>query len=319
MNLHENPSAFRDVIRNAYQQTGIREDFLEKDYWICRSLQLLSRGDSEHHAIFKGGTSLTKAYGIGMRFSEDLDIAILNADTLSGNQLKNVIRRTSKSMSEGLTEVVHEGVTSKGSHYHKAFYAFPSVVDKPSRSVTKVGELLIEVNSFGNPYPWEMRPITPFLTEFLLQLNRADLVAQFDMDTFEVPVLDCRRTLTEKLVSLMRCSLADEYIAQLNAHIRHFYDLYYLLQDDSIRAYLSSPAFREDFASLLEHDRQQFAKPDGWQTRALSESPLLTNLHDTWEILVPTYSAELPELAYRPVPTADAIEENIKTILEYIV
>ena len=44
--------------------------------------------------IFKGGTSLTKAYGIGSRFSEDIDIAISEAWTLSGNQLKMLIKRT---------------------------------------------------------------------------------------------------------------------------------------------------------------------------------------------------------------------------------
>lgn len=36
-------------------------------------------GDKESRAIFKGGTSLTKAYGIGARFSEDIDIAIAEA------------------------------------------------------------------------------------------------------------------------------------------------------------------------------------------------------------------------------------------------
>ena len=37
-------------------------------------------------AIFKGGTSLSKAHKIGNRFSEDIDIAISDADTLTGNQ-----------------------------------------------------------------------------------------------------------------------------------------------------------------------------------------------------------------------------------------
>lgn len=62
------------------------------------------KGDPEHKAVFKGGTSLTKAYGIGARFSEDIDIAIAEAWTMSGNQLKNLIRKTSKNMTEGLQE-----------------------------------------------------------------------------------------------------------------------------------------------------------------------------------------------------------------------
>ena len=65
--------------------------------------------------------------------------------------------------------------------------------------------------------------------------------------TFAVMVLDKRRTATEKLVSLMRCSLADDPMTQLSAKIRHFYDLHYLLHDEETNGYLKSDAFRADF------------------------------------------------------------------------
>ena len=51
------------------------------------------------------------------KFSEDIDIAISEAWTLSGNQLKMLIKRTAKSMTEGLQEMDMPGFTSKGSHY----------------------------------------------------------------------------------------------------------------------------------------------------------------------------------------------------------
>lgn len=318
MNLHEYKNEFETAINMTAQTLQIQRHFVEKDYWICRSLRLMMRQNTDHRAIFKGGTSLTKAYGIGSRFSEDIDIAILDADTLSGNQLKNLIRHTAHAMTEGLTEVVKDGVTSKGSHYHKAFYSYPVISAVPTSTAVRAGELLLEINSFGNPYPWQMCTIRSFIAEFLYQSGHEALVRQFDMEDFEVPVLDKCRTLTEKLVSLMRCSLADDYIPQLLAKIRHFYDQHYLLQDDSVCSYLATDAFREDFASLLEHDRQQFAKPDGWQNRTLSESPLLTNLPDIWHALQPTYLHELPELAYRDIPSSDAIEASMKTILECI-
>jgi predicted nucleotidyltransferase component of viral defense system len=38
--------------------------------------------------VFKGGTSLSKAYGIGARFSDDIDVAIAEAWTLKDNQLR---------------------------------------------------------------------------------------------------------------------------------------------------------------------------------------------------------------------------------------
>ena len=303
----------------AAEALKIKPHFVEKDYWICRSLQQMVRSDASHHAIFKGGTSLTKAYNIGARFSEDIDVAIADAHLMSGNQLKTTIRRTAHSMTDGLVEVVKPNYTSKGSHYHKAYYAYPTISDVPTTSAVRSGELLLEINSFANPYPWEMRTIRCFITEFMLLSGNDVFVEQFDMADIEIPVLDCRRTLTEKLVSLMRCSLADDYLPQMTAKIRHFYDLYYLLHDEACQAYIHSDEFHADFQSLLEHDRQSFSKPDGWQTRPLNQSPLIVDLHATWQLLQLTYINELPDLAYRDIPSVDAVEDSIATLLSLIV
>ena len=319
MILHEDKKKFHSAIQMAAEALKIKPHFVEKDYWICRSLQQMVRSDASHHAIFKGGTSLTKAYNIGARFSEDIDVAIADAHLMSGNQLKTTIRRTAHSMTDGLVEVVKPNYTSKGSHYHKAYYAYPTISDVPTTSAVRSGELLLEINSFANPYPWEMRTIRCFITEFMLLSGNDVFVELFDMADIEVPVLDCRRTLTEKLVSLMRCSLADDYLTQMTAKIRHFYDLYYLLHDEACQAYIHSDEFRADFQSLLEHDRQSFSKPDGWQTRPLNQSPLIVNLHATWQLLQPTYLNELPDLAYRDIPSVDAVEDSIATLLSLIV
>lgn len=101
MRLHENWELFSDALQAASRPLeegglGIKSIFIEKDYWICRSLSLMAGNDKDNRAIFKGGTSLTKAYGIGSRFSEDIDIAISEAWTLSGNQLKMLIKRTAR-------------------------------------------------------------------------------------------------------------------------------------------------------------------------------------------------------------------------------
>lgn len=234
MRLHEDRELFSDALQAASQSVedgglGIKSIFIEKDYWICRSLSLMSANDKDNRAIFKGGTSLTKAYGIGSRFSEDIDIAISEAWTLSGNQLKMLIKRTAKSMTEGLREMDLPGFTSKGSHYHKAYYSYPRAIDTLQVGAIKAGQLLVEINSFANPYPFQKCKLQSFLTEFLQKTGNENLIEDFDMQPFDVNVLDRRRTLTEKLVSLLRCSLADNYMPELTAKIRHFYDLHFLL------------------------------------------------------------------------------------------
>lgn len=93
MTLHENQELFKSVLYLGSQPQsagglGINEQYLEKDYWICHCLGQLAVSKQSSMLAFKGGTSLTKAYEIGHRFSEDIDLAVINADSLSDNQLK---------------------------------------------------------------------------------------------------------------------------------------------------------------------------------------------------------------------------------------
>jgi len=195
MNLHEDKTLFNQAITLTSETLNIKRQFVEKDYWICRSLKLMADNDQEHKTIFKGGTSLSKAYNIGARFSEDIDIAVVDASKMSGNQLKMLIHNTAHCMSAGLVEVSKPGITSKGSHYHKAFYAYPLTSDVPSGGAVRTGELLLEINSFANPFPWQMCNIESFITTFLAGNGHWDIVGQFGMESFEVPVLDKRKTL----------------------------------------------------------------------------------------------------------------------------
>lgn len=323
MNLHTNPQLFKDAIISASRPIiggglGISPLFIEKDYWITRTLKNMAEYDNAQRAVFKGGTSLSKAYGIGARFSEDIDVAISNAWSFSGNQLKNLIHRTAHNMTEGLAEIVIPGKTSKGSRYYKAYYHYPENIESLAATTINPGQILVEINSFANPYPSELREIRSFLTSFLLQTDNEQIVKEYKMSPFTLPVLDKRRTLTEKMVSLIRCSLANDYNTELSAKIRHFYDLYYLLKDKETRSYLDSEVFLNDFHSLFMHDKQQFDKPEGWLQRNINESPLLISLEYVWEKLEPVYMRELPELAYNTIPDPAQILDSIRAILNYL-
>ena len=323
MKLHENKQLFADAINAASRPKtegglGIKSIFIEKDYWICRSLKMMAEGDKDGKAVFKGGTSLSKAYGIGARFSEDIDVAIAEAWTMKDNQLKNLIRRTEKNMTVGLEEIVIPGVTSKGSHYRKAFYAYPRAVATEQVGAIKAGQLLVEINSFANPYPSQKCTLSSFLTDFIIKSGNESLIKEYDMQPFEVTVLDKRRTLTEKLVSLLRCSLANNPIPELSAKIRHFYDLYFLLHDTDTHTYLQCEEFKTDLKALFNHDQQEFEKPEGWQCKTMNESPLLTDFHEVWNNLQSLYLRELPDLAYQEIPSAKEIEDSIITIFSTI-
>jgi hypothetical protein len=55
---------------------------VEKDFWVCWTLNALyhERPAGEPRLLFKGGTSLSKAYGLIRRFSEDIDVTVFRDD-----------------------------------------------------------------------------------------------------------------------------------------------------------------------------------------------------------------------------------------------
>ncbi len=219
MNLHENKKLFTDAVLAAAEYLDIRPIYIEKDYWITRSLGLLAKNKNADRAIFKGGTSLSKAHKTGHRFSEDIDIAISDADTLSGNQLKMLIKRIAKEMTVGLNEIAVPGVTSKGSRYYKAVYAYPNVLGKAIKEAVNIGQLLVKINSFANPYPYERKIIESFITQFFRHTGNESIIERYGLQPFSLNVLDKRQTLTEKLVSLIRFSLSDHYEYEVAAKI----------------------------------------------------------------------------------------------------
>lgn len=55
---------------------GISPGIVEKDFWVCWTLRQVFQFEDFPRLIFKGGTSLSKAFGMIKRFSEDIDLVI---------------------------------------------------------------------------------------------------------------------------------------------------------------------------------------------------------------------------------------------------
>lgn len=315
MNLHLYQSHFHEFIDNAARFFNIDSAVIEKDYWITRSLQRMSQNTNTEKVVFKGGTSLSKAYRLTKRFSEDIDIAVLDADSFSGNQLKMLIKRLAKDMVEGLEENVVSGITSKGSRFYKALYLYPQLTN-PVSSTVSTGQLLIEINTYANPYPYVRQEIDSFITSYLVSIGRADLVEKYGLQAFVLNVLDKRQTMVEKLVSLIRFSFSANPRRALAAKIRHFYDLYYLVNDEECAKYLQTPNFRQNFAELLAHDKQTFDTPENWKGKEIGQSPLIENFPLLWNTLRDSYLSELPKLAFVTIPDEHKVATAFAQIAE---
>lgn len=65
-----------ELIDEVSRRRNLAPAILEKDYWVCRTLDaIFSLPDIGEHLVFKGGTSLSKVFGLIERFSEDVDLS----------------------------------------------------------------------------------------------------------------------------------------------------------------------------------------------------------------------------------------------------
>ena len=70
--------------RALFNETGVRMGLppfhIEKDFWVCWALAVLfDNAEVGPHLTFRGGTSLSKGWGLIERFSEDIDLAMARA------------------------------------------------------------------------------------------------------------------------------------------------------------------------------------------------------------------------------------------------
>ena len=81
-----------DTFLAASQRLGANVQYIEKDFWVCWTLDALYHGlpPGGPRLLFKGGTSLSKAYGLINRFSEDIDITAFREDLNQGATIEEL-------------------------------------------------------------------------------------------------------------------------------------------------------------------------------------------------------------------------------------
>ncbi len=318
MILHTDKDLLEIAIKETADNLEIKDYFIEKDYWISLVLKRLSESKYIDSVVFKGGTSLSKGHKLINRFSEDVDIAVIITPGTSGNKIKTLIRTVEKEIASDLEEVIIKDVTSKGSRFRKSIYKYPTAKNKVLN--TNIPDtIIVEINSFANPFPYSKTSIQSMIGEYFQKLNQSDFIEKYNLDSFEVNVLSKEQTMIEKIVSLIRFSYYEKPIESISSKIRHFYDLYYLLKDEDVISYVNSNDFKIQFQKVIEHDKQQFDEPSGWSKKHINESPLITDFDNLWKQLKKTYTNELSMLAYSEIPNEKEVAISFKKLMNKLV
>src|SRR5262245_23836431 len=70
------PDDRRLYVEQAAIQRSVSPVVLEKDFWVCWLLGVLFTSEFAGSLVVKGGTSLSKVFGVIDRFSEDIDLSL---------------------------------------------------------------------------------------------------------------------------------------------------------------------------------------------------------------------------------------------------
>lgn len=313
MILHNNKKDFTDAIATAAIKFGIREVYIEKDYWVTYVLKNLSQSKFSDSVVFKGGTSLSKAYNLIERFSEDVDLALLLTGDETGGQIKKLIK-TIESTLMANPFIVNDNhvVTSKGSNFRKTAHQYPRMI-KSSNFGNVYDHLVLEINSFANPTPYKKMVIGSILAEFLQSVDES-LINEYEMYKIEVNVLDIRRTFAEKIMGLVRAGYDKNSINVLIEKIRHIYDLHKLLYTEDIKLMLSDDSFPLMIEAVRNDDRKNSQFQGAWMEKKLSESLLFKEPKKTMKELKIYYNNIFSTLVYGDLQNIEDMISSIERI-----
>lgn len=238
MFLHKNDrELFHDVIVTVSDRMGVAIDIVEKDYYVTMILNELAKRSDK--VVFKGGTSLSKAYKVIDRFSEDVDITF--TEHIGSARRKKLKYQVLQPISEKLDMPVSnwDRIESDKDYNHYDF-GYRSVVDEanPLQPWVKVETALISY-----AFPTETQDISNIIFDCLKTTN-PDILADYGLNPFPMKVQTLSRTLIDKMFAV-----CDYYLlGRARRNSRHLYDiykLYPLISDDAAFTQLISEVYKQ--------------------------------------------------------------------------
>ena len=310
--LHE-LKEFVDLMKIAGQEVGAPLPMVEKDYWIMHCLRGLQ--DQGFGFFLKGGTSLSKGFGIIHRFSEDIDILITSPKEIEVKTGKNHTKQIHIDSRRAFFNHLVKNINISG--ISKVGYAPFTNEDKQVRSAgivlsyeTKISEkidklkegILLEVG-FDNVEPYTEKDITSWVYEYALKAG----VEFEDNKACKIKCYNPEYTFVEKLQAISTKFRQQQKSGVMSRNfLRHYYDLYKLLELHRVRAFIGSQEY-------FEYKNQRFRHSD--EKILTQNQALIMSDENIRNYYIQKYNEGL-ELYYRGAPTFLEILERLSEILK---
>lgn len=315
--------------KTAYEQIALMVNLpdyaIEKDWWVVQTLAILFEMEIGKHMVFKGGTSLSKAWNLIERFSEDIDLAVdrmfYGFDGELGKKQRTKLRKTANAYitetlfpelskrfkAKGLLDVnleLEEIKTSDQDPIIIRIY-YPNVIESPGYIEPRIQ---IELGCRSLIEPYTLRTFTSLLDE-----NYP--AAPFIENPINIPTVDPERTLLEKIFLLHEEFQRPDEKARVERMSRHLYDIYKLSKSPFAPKVLLN---RKLYTEIVNH-RFLYTKLGGvdytlHNPKTINPIPpqkIMTAWKDDYEIMQ-------EQMIHGDSPDFDTMIEAIKTYISEI-
>ncbi len=254
----------RKIYQDVSNEIGVPPQAVEKDVWVTLMLKMVFSSELAKHFIFKGGTSLSKAFDLIKRFSEDIDLGIdrrylgFEGD-LSKGQIRKLRRTCHTFVSEELIELLKKQLNEyrvDESLYELAVENTQISDQDPETILVKYKSLYeedeipylqpkvkIEVSSRSLIEPYQEVELQSWIAE-----QYPD--ASFTGGAFQVSTTDPQKTFLEKLILLHEEFQKPTEKVRHFRMSRHFYDIGQILKTEFGKSALKN---QELFESIVAH------------------------------------------------------------------
>ncbi len=313
-----------EILRNTGEKANLPAYAVEKDWWVVQTLAILFEMEIGKHMVFKGGTSLSKAWSLIERFSEDIDLAVdrrfygFEGD-LGKKQRTNLRKKANTYITEQLypelslrfkekgvdVSLELEEITTSDQDPIIILVNYPNVIESPDYIMPRVK---VELGCRSLIEPFSIRTFNSFLDEIYPD-------ASFAKQPIHIPTVDPERTLLEKIFLLHEEFQRSDEKIRVDRMSRHLFDIYKL----AASPYAEKVLLNQELYTEIVCHRQSFTKLGGVDYRQHNPGTINPippdNLLDAWKR---DYSIMQEQMIYADSPSFEAMLEAIKNYISKI-
>lgn len=308
-----------EVFTLTSENTGLVEAAVEKDFWVCWTLHRLFKDDAlAPQLLFKGGTTLSKCYGLIERFSEDIDL-ILDWTVLTG---ENPYQERSKRKQDMFNKAIEAAA-----RVYINDVILPSLKDLAG----DLCELLIDERkprsvmmtypkAFSSDYikpeiELEFGPMSAMTPndEFVIKPYCADVVKNLVTSTdVRVMAIQAKKTFWDKVTILHVEAHRPREKEMPIRYSRHYYDLHQMIQSHIVEKAMDDLSLLNEVVEFKEK-----FYPQGWANYQAAKEGRFKLIPDEYrvKILRKDY-AQLKEMIFGEYPGFDVIVSTIRLFEE---